>query len=327
MSEKLMFGFTKSSKSCLGGLLLPARVIIPTEKNRSAFRSSSRNAYGCNERRDRCEKDERNLRNFNKSTYSTVFYNLVIVVIIVNIARTVDSATVENLDSKIKMFLESHCTMQNQTLEHEEFKSFMSCGPSHGAGIVKNLGHIPEYKSDDMEQWTKATKREIVSQCEIWPQDRQCQERTFGLIEKCFDKDQKFIFYFMFALTDVICQRENDMFVKFWQSGGDACLGKHIKSLKKDFSDCFTQTSTMSNADVYRNFDEVMQCFKSQFEEDCYGEGTSEVLNEILAEIKRVYRGSAAAGTSSAYNFSAPFLLAGWMTFLGLVVQSSVLQL
>ncbi len=30
-------------------------------------------------------------------------------------------ATVESLESKIKMFLESHCTMQNETLEMEEY--------------------------------------------------------------------------------------------------------------------------------------------------------------------------------------------------------------
>lgn len=90
----------------------------------------------------------------------------------------------------------------------------MSCGPSHGAGIVKNLGKIPEYKSTDGDQWTRATKREIITQCEVWPQDRTCQETTFRLIEKCFEKDQKFIFYFMFALTDVICQTaEQDQFV------------------------------------------------------------------------------------------------------------------
>lgn len=90
----------------------------------------------------------------------------------------------------------------------------MSCGPSHGAGIVKNLGKIPEYKSTDGDEWTRATKREIISQCEAWPQDRTCQETTFRLIEKCFEKDQKFIFYFMFALTDVICQtEEQDQFV------------------------------------------------------------------------------------------------------------------
>lgn len=59
-------------------------------------------------------------------TYSEVLHNLVIfLVIMMNLARSAESLpqTQESIDGKIKMFLESHCTMQNQTLEHTEFVS------------------------------------------------------------------------------------------------------------------------------------------------------------------------------------------------------------
>lgn len=68
-----------------------------------------------------------------------------------------------------------------------------------------------------------------------------------------------------------------------------------------------------------------MQCFRSQFDNDCFGEGAYEVLNEIMAQIKRVYRetssSSAASGLTSATTITTTtsafypiIFLAGWMT-------------
>lgn len=68
-----------------------------------------------------------------------------------------------------------------------------------------------------------------------------------------------------------------------------------------------------------RNFDEVMQCFRSQFDTDCFGEGADEVLNEIMTEIRRVYRetnGNSWASSPHSANFPMVlFVVTGLMTF------------
>lgn len=173
--------------------------------------------------------------------------------------------------------------------------------------IIKN---IDSHQEADPATRHKEIQNEINKQCGDWPVKRACQKRNFKLIEKCFDgwelrrrptyqnnireemctwktffsllirRQQKFVFYFLLALTDTICQ-DGDQFVgmygflqlfstkfpihvmrfvsqfsEFWESGGNKCLNEHLMKLTNEISDCLTFTSTMTKdeLDKYGNF-------------------------------------------------------------------------
>ncbi len=88
-------------------------------------------------------------------------------------------------------------------------ETFIKCNPTQAAMIIRNIDSHQEAEPTIRH---KEIQKEINKQCGDWPVKRTCQKKNFKLIEKCFDGQQKFVFYFLLALTDTICQ-DGDQFI------------------------------------------------------------------------------------------------------------------